>query len=173
MVMSSGPAAAFPARRCPARGRRVATFLAACSLVFAVVAPETAEASATKAVPRCPQSARKVVCVDQNHQTLWVQQGGKIIFPRVRIRTGKPGRRTPDGLFHIWLRNRHQYSYLFHEPMPFSLFFHGNFALHGTYGDVRKGGSNGCVNLTLADAAKLFPMLGRGDAVYIWGHKPR
>ena len=127
----------------------------------------------TRTRPHCPQLARKVVCVDQNRQLLWVQQGRRIIFPAVRIRTGMPGRRTPDGLFHIWLRNKHQYSYLFHEPMPYSSFFHGDYALHGTYGNVRRGGSNGCVNLTIADSARLYPMLGLGDVVYIWGHKPR
>ncbi|MEY9931792.1 lipoprotein-anchoring transpeptidase ErfK/SrfK [Catenulispora sp. GP43] len=161
-------------RQRPTGARRAAIFLAACSAVFAVAAPSTAEAAATRAVsPHCPQLTRKVVCVDQNHQTLWVQQGHKVVFPAVRIRTGMPGRRTPDGLFHIWLRNRHQYSHLFHEPMPFSSFFHGDYALHGTYQDVRRGGSNGCVNLTVADSARLFPMLGLGDVVYIWGHKPR
>ena len=154
--------------------RRVAVFLAACSALFAVAAP-TPHRPGHDAGRRahCPQLTRKVVCVDQDHQRLWVQQGKKIIFPAVRIRTGMPGRRTPDGLFHIWLRNRHQYSYLFHEPMPFSSFFHGDYALHGSYSDIRKGGSNGCVNLTVADSARLFPMLGIGDVVYIWGHKPR
>ena len=145
----------------------------ACAALVAITAPDPAEASAKRDAAHCPQLTRKVVCVDQNHQQLWVQQGKKILFPAVQIRTGMRGRRTPDGLFHIWLRNQHQYSYLFHEPMPFSLFFHGDYALHGTYSDVRKGGSNGCVNLTVDDSRKLFSMMGLGDAVYIWGHKPR
>jgi hypothetical protein len=169
MVIAPSPTS--PARR-PTRARRVATFLAGCVALFAVAAPATTEA-ATRTSSHCPRLTRKVVCVDQNHQQLWVQQSGKIIFPAVRIRTGMPGRRTPDGMYRIWLRNRHQYSYLFDEPMPYSLFFRGNFALHGTYSDVRRGGSNGCVNLTVADSRKLFSMLGLGDVVYIWGHKPR
>ena len=160
-------------RQRPNRARRVAAFLAACSALFTVTAPTASEAADTRTVSHCPQLARKVVCVDQDHQLLWVQQGRVVVFPAVRIRTGMPGRRTPDGLFHIWLRNKHQYSYLFHEPMPFSSFFHFYYALHGTYQDVRKGGSNGCVNLTIADSARLFSMLGLGDVVYIWGHKPR
>src|SRR4051794_987437 len=99
MVTTPGPPLSAPVRRRAARGRRVATFLAACSLLFTVAAPATA--AATKAAPRCPQLTRKVACVDQSHQTLWVQQGKKIVFSPVRIRTGMPGRRTPDGLFHI------------------------------------------------------------------------
>jgi lipoprotein-anchoring transpeptidase ErfK/SrfK len=175
MPRTSGSASPSSARRRPVRARRLAASLAAGAALFAVTAqaPSEAAAAAARVSAHCPQSARRVACVDQDHQVMWVQQGKKVIFPAVRIRTGMAGRRTPDGLFHIWLRNRHQYSYLFHEPMPFSLFFHGNYALHGTYGDVRKGGSNGCVNLTVADSKKLFPMLGMGDAVYIWGHKPR
>jgi lipoprotein-anchoring transpeptidase ErfK/SrfK len=175
MLRASGSVSPSPARRRPTRVRRLAVSLAAGVAMFAVTAPAPSEAAvaARSVSAHCPQSARRVACVDQDHQVMWVQQGKKIIFPVVRIRTGMAGRRTPDGLFHIWLRNRHQYSYLFHEPMPFSLFFHGNFALHGTYHDVRKGGSNGCVNLTIADSQKLFSMLGTGDAVYIWGHKPR
>ena len=173
MTTTSAPAS--PSSACPrsARPRRVAAFLAACSALFAVAAPATAEAAATKTTLRCPQLTGKVACVDQNHQTMWIQQGREIIFQAVPVRTGMPGRRTPDGLFHIWLRNEHQYSRLFNEPMPFSLFFHGDYALHGTYQDVRSGGSNGCVNLTVDDASKVFQILGRGDAVYIWGHKPR
>ena len=174
MVRSSGSVSPPPAGRHRPRARRIAAFLAACAALFAVVAPPSAEAASDRSVsPHCPQLTHKVVCVDQDHQKLWVQQGKKVLFPAVRIRTGMAGRRTPDGLFHIWLRNKHQSSYLFHEPMPFSLFFHGDYALHGTYQDVRRGGSNGCVNLTLADSQRLFPTLGLGDAVYIWGHKPR
>jgi lipoprotein-anchoring transpeptidase ErfK/SrfK len=174
MVTTPGPVSTSPAHPRAPRARRVATFLALCSTLAAVAVPTTAEAAQTKTKAHCPQlTTRKVACVDQDHQTMWIQQGSKIIMPAVRIRTGKSGRRTPDGTYHIWLRNRHQYSYLFDEPMPFSLFFHGDYALHGSYGDLRKGGSNGCVNLTVADAAKVFGILGLGDVVYIWGHKPR
>lgn len=156
------------------RARRVATWLAACSALFAVAVPTPADAApAAVKSSSCPQQTGRVVCVDQNHQLLWVQQGGKIIFQPVRVRTGKAGRRTPDGQFRIWYRNRHQYSYLFDEPMPYSLFFKGDYALHGSYADIRKGGSNGCVNLTVADAERLFGILDRGDVVHIWGHKPR
>lgn len=174
MVRASSPASSSPTGRRPTRARRIVAALAVCAALFATTTAQApAEAAAAKVSAHCPQITRKIACVDQDHQLLWVQQGKKIIFPAVRIRTGMRGRRTPDGMYHIWLRNQHQYSYLFHEPMPFSSFFHGDYALHGTYKDVRKGGSNGCVNLTIADSARLFPMLGIGDVVYIWGHKPR
>jgi hypothetical protein len=176
MVTAPSPASESPTHKRPARvsARRLAAFLAACAALFAVVAPAPTEAAATRTKQHCPQlTTHKVACVDQDHQLLWVQQAGKILFSAVRIRTGMPGRRTPDGMYHIWLRNRHQYSFLFDEPMPYSLFFHGNYALHGTYSDVRRGGSNGCVNMTVADSEKVFRMLGIGDVVYIWGHKPR
>jgi lipoprotein-anchoring transpeptidase ErfK/SrfK len=112
-----------------------------------------------------------VACVDQDHQKMWVQQGSKVVFPAVTVRTGRAGLRTPDGLYRIYWRHQHQYSYKFDEPMPYSLFFLRGYALHATYDDVRRGGSHGCVNLGLADARKLFAMMDVGDLVYIWGHK--
>ena len=150
--------------------RRIAALIAACSALVVCAAPAAATAAANTA-QSCPHRTGRVVCVDQNHQTLWVQSGQKIVFPAVRIRTGGAGLRTPDGSYRIYLRNRTQWSYLFNEPMPYSQFFFRSYALHGTYQDVRKGGSHGCVNLTPNDAKRLWSILGKGDLVYIWGHK--
>jgi lipoprotein-anchoring transpeptidase ErfK/SrfK len=140
-----------------------------CSALVVCAAP--AASAATKAPRGCPNQTGRVVCVDQIHQRLWVQQGKKIIFPAVAVRTGRAGYRTPDGGYRIYLRNKTQWSYLFNEPMPYSQFFFRSFALHGVYQNVRKGGSNGCVNLTSDDAKRLWNVLGKGDLVYIWGHK--
>jgi lipoprotein-anchoring transpeptidase ErfK/SrfK len=112
-----------------------------------------------------------VACVDQDAQRMWVQRGSKVVFPVVTVRTGKAGLRTPDGLYRIYWRHENQFSRKFDEPMPYSLFFYHGYALHATYDDVRRGGSHGCVNLSLADARKLFGMMDVGDLVYIWGHK--
>jgi lipoprotein-anchoring transpeptidase ErfK/SrfK len=144
-------------------------FMTACSALAVCAAPV---AAAVTAVPQgCPHRTGRVVCVDQNHQLLWVQQGPKTVFPAVRVRTGRAGYRTPDGTYRIYLRNKTQWSYLFNEPMPYSQFFFRSYALHGTYQDVRKGGSNGCVNLTPDNAKRLWNVLGKGDLLYIWGHK--
>ena len=80
--------------------------------------------------------------------------------------------RTPDGSYRIYMRNRHQWSYLFSEAIPYSFFFFRSYALHGSLDDIRRGGSHGCVNLTLNDSRRIWQVLSKGDLVYIWGHKP-
>jgi lipoprotein-anchoring transpeptidase ErfK/SrfK len=149
--------------------QRIAAFMTVCSALVACTA--STAAAATEAGQGCPQETGRVVCVDQNHQLLWVQQGSQTVFPAVTVRTGRAGHRTPDGTYHIYLRNKTQWSHLFNQPMPYSQFFHRGFALHGVYQDVRKGGSTGCVNLTSDDAKRLWDILGKGDLVYVWGHK--
>jgi lipoprotein-anchoring transpeptidase ErfK/SrfK len=82
------------------------------------------------------------------------------------VSTGKPGHETPTGLYRI--QSKHvsttmdddasedgAYSI---EDVPWTMYFHGNYALHGafwhyTFGRVR---SHGCVNLAPADARWLF-----------------
>jgi lipoprotein-anchoring transpeptidase ErfK/SrfK len=47
--------------------------------------------------------------------------------------------------------------------MPHSIFFHGGYAIHGSYEISRLGGpaSHGCVRLHPANAATLFALVGR------------
>ena len=151
-------------------GRRWTTALVAAGSALVVLAGPAAAAG--PATGSCPHRTGRVVCVDQNQQRLWVQQGTKIVFPAVHVRTGGVGLRTPDGSYRIYMRNRHQWSYLFSEAMPYSQFFFRSYALHGSLADIRYGGSHGCVNLTVADSRRLWGVLGKGDLVYIWGHKP-
>jgi lipoprotein-anchoring transpeptidase ErfK/SrfK len=52
--------------------------------------------------------------------------------------------------------------------MPYSIFFHGGFAIHGSYEISRLGGpaSHGCVRLHPTNAAALFALVqgqARGD----------
>ena len=116
----------------------------------------------------CPHLAGRVVCVDQDHQRMWVQQGSKIIFDPVLVRTGYRGMWTPDGTFHVYARHEWPNSPL----LPYSQFFLRRYALHGSRDDLHKGKSKGCVNMSVADARRLWKTLKIGDTVYIWGHKP-
>jgi Uncharacterized protein conserved in bacteria len=52
--------------------------------------------------------------------------------------------------------------------MPYSVFFHGNYAIHGTYDIHRLGSpaSAGCVRLHVDNAAELFHLIrdaGKGN----------
>jgi hypothetical protein len=144
---------------------RAAVLIAACS-AFIALAPAAASAETT--APPCPHRSGRVVCVDQDHQLMWVQQGAQTIFPPVLVRTGYRGMWTPNGNFHIYVRHAWPTSPL----LPYSQFFYRGYALHGSRDDLHKGKSKGCVNMSVDNARRLWKVLSVGDLVHIWGHKP-
>nr|WP_308802057.1 L,D-transpeptidase [Streptomyces polyasparticus] len=122
---------------------------------------------------RCPVRRRRIVCADLNRQLLWVQKGRKITYGPVPIRTGRPGLGTRTGWYSIYFRVKDFHSTLYNAPMPYSQFFSGGQAFHGTYADIYSPpGSHGCVNLRFADAKRLWSAVRQGDAVYVWGRRP-
>ncbi|THA63213.1 L,D-transpeptidase [Streptomyces sp. A0958] len=126
------------------------------------------------AAGRCPVESSRVTCVDMDRQLLWVQQGKKVVFGPVPVRTGRDAQETRPGRHTIYWRDRDHVSTIYdNAPMPYSQFFDGGQALHGHPGDLYDGGgSAGCVNLTVDDAAKLWDLLALDDVVYVWGVKP-
>ncbi|MER6124922.1 L,D-transpeptidase [Streptomyces sp. NPDC001795] len=120
----------------------------------------------------CPKRPRRVVCVDQSHQVLWVQVAGKVTFGPVPARTGMPGHSTRNGLHKIYRRVQDFWSDLYPGPMPYSQFFDRGEALHASYRFIFEDpGSHGCVNLRYDDAEALWPLLRIGDSVYVWGKR--
>ena len=111
-----------------------------------------------------PEGAR-FIHVKLSEQSLVAYEGDRPVFATL-VSTGKPGHETPTGLYRI--QSKHvsttmddeasedgAYSI---EDVPWTMYFHGNYALHGafwhyTFGRVR---SHGCVNLSPADARWLF-----------------
>lgn len=71
---------------------------------------------------------------------------------------------TPNGTFRPQRLERVWFSRVYYNsPMPYSIFFHGGYAIHGTR-DIRQLGgpaSHGCVRLHPSDAAILFDMVKR------------
>ncbi len=125
------------------------------------------------AARRCPTGRYVIACVDQNRQLMWVQSDRRIVFGPVRVRTGRPGMRTRDGLHRIYWRHLDHVSTIYGTPMPYAQFFDGGEAFHGIYGSLyAPTGSFGCVNLRVPDARRLWGVLRTGDRVYVWGHKP-
>jgi lipoprotein-anchoring transpeptidase ErfK/SrfK len=51
----------------------------------------------------------------------------------------------------------------YNSPMPHAIFFHGGFAIHGSYDIARLGGpaSHGCIRLHPNNAAVLFGLVER------------
>ena len=93
------------------------------------------------------------------------------------ISTARSGYVTPDGSFAPQSLQRMHYSHKYHmSPMPYSIFFRGGFAIHGTYETAYLGHpvSHGCVRLSPANAAILFNMVkAEGARITITGSPPR
>ncbi|MGV9312890.1 L,D-transpeptidase family protein [Streptomyces sp. NPDC003691] len=126
------------------------------------------------AAGHCPVRDHRVTCVDLDRQLLWVQRGRTVVFNPVPIRTGRDSEETRLGWHEIYWRSRDHVSTIYDDaPMPYAQFFDEGQALHGRLDDLYDGGgSAGCVNLKLSDAASLWDLLEIGDALYIWGVKP-
>lgn len=71
---------------------------------------------------------------------------------------------TPSGVFHptqlkeIHYSSQSNTSWFYDgDPMPFTIFFKGGFAIHGSYGLINgKKASHGCVRLNIEQAQRLY-----------------
>jgi lipoprotein-anchoring transpeptidase ErfK/SrfK len=93
-------------------------------------------------------SQRMSVIVNGQHRYTW------------SVSTGIYG--TPSGTFRPQSLSRNHRSSLFNNaPMPYSIFYDGNFAIHGTNHVSQLGGpaSRGCVRLHPSNAAILFSLV--------------
>ena len=83
------------------------------------------------------------------------------VIGRWPVSTARRGKVTPTGSWSAkWLSRHHRSSRYNNAPMPYSIFYNGNYAVHGTYQTKRLGrpASSGCVRLAPAHAAKLFSL---------------
>ncbi|MGW6564656.1 L,D-transpeptidase family protein [Streptomyces sp. NPDC054975] len=125
------------------------------------------------AAGKCPVKSYTVACVDLDRELMWVQKGSKVVFGVVNVRSGRPGYRTRTGWKKVYWRHKDHWSSLYNTPMPYSQFFDGGRAFHAVYGQLATPtGSRGCVNLSHANAKRLWDVLRKGDRVYIWGKRP-
>jgi lipoprotein-anchoring transpeptidase ErfK/SrfK len=74
-----------------------------------------------------------------------------------RVSTARSGYRTPRGTYRPYLLLRTHYSHKYDmSPMPYSIFFAGGYAIHGTYSTASLGrpASHGCIRLAPGNAAR-------------------
>ncbi len=94
-----------------------------------------------------------------------------------RVSTARSGYRTPRGTYRPSQLLRMHYSHKYHmSPMPYSIFFAGGYAIHGTYETASLGRpvSHGCIRLAPGNAARLFHMVQvEGARITISGVPPR
>ncbi len=114
-----------------------------------------------------PARAAVVVQIDKSSQRMEVSVDGAMRY-NWPVSTGRRGHGTPSGVIHPQSMARRYFSRTYYNaPMPYAIFFHTGFAIHGTTDIARLGGpaSHGCVRLHPANAAALFALVERAVPV--------
>jgi hypothetical protein len=117
-----------------------------------------------------------VVTVNKTTQRLTVEVDGSVRY-RWPVSTARWGYRTPNGTYRPerlerkWFSRKYDWS-----PMPYSIFFRGGYAIHGSNEVSRLGrpASHGCIRLHPANAAVLFALVQerrRDTAIVITGDR--
>ena len=126
---------------------RTAMSIAAACVLFLVMAVAT--------------EAKVAVLIDISRQTMSVSVNGWH-YAHWRVSTARSGYWTPRGSFRPYLLKRMHYSSKYeNSPMPYSIFFKGGYAIHGT-GYLRSLGrpaSHGCIRLAPGNAARLYSLV--------------
>ncbi|MEA1879341.1 MAG: L,D-transpeptidase [Campylobacterota bacterium] len=102
-----------------------------------------------------------VAKIDISQQRMKVYKGGKLLY-KWKVSTGKKGYRTPTGFFRpTVLKKMHFSSQYNNSPMPYSIFFNGGIAIHGTKSVKRLGrkASHGCIRVRTYNAKKLYALM--------------
>jgi Putative peptidoglycan binding domain/L,D-transpeptidase catalytic domain len=89
------------------------------------------------------------------------------------VRGGSAGLQTVRGTFRVYWQHLHHRSSIFNNaPMPYSQFFYGGEAIHGSGSMVNPlfGHSHGCINMYIEDAAELWRLTARrAHTVTVYG----
>ena len=101
------------------------------------------------------------VVVNKSTQQMSVVMDGSVRYIW-RISTARDAYSAPNGNFapehleRIWFSKRY-----YNSPMPYAIFFHNGYAIHGSYAIDRLGGpaSHGCVRLRPEHAAILYDLV--------------
>jgi len=118
-----------------------------------------------------------VVTVDKSAQRLSVVVDGFNHY-EWPVSTARWGYRTPNGTYRPerlerkWFSRKYDWS-----PMPYSIFFDGGYAIHGSYeiSHLGRPASHGCIRLHPENAAVLFGLVKermRDTQIVITGERP-
>jgi lipoprotein-anchoring transpeptidase ErfK/SrfK len=108
-----------------------------------------------------PSRAAILVEIEKSTQTMYVSVNG-VTRHQWPVSTGRGRFGTPSGVFRPLRLERRRFSRRYYDsPMPYSVFFHKGYAIHGTTELHRLGGpaSHGCVRLHPRNAATLFALV--------------
>jgi lipoprotein-anchoring transpeptidase ErfK/SrfK len=104
-----------------------------------------------------------VVRIDKGRQRMTVALDGRVLHSWP-VSTGRRGYGTPSGVFRPKMLARRWFSRRYYgSPMPYAIFYHKGYAIHGTMYLRQLGGpaSHGCVRLHPVHAATLFALVQR------------
>ncbi|MBP0439692.1 L,D-transpeptidase [Tianweitania sediminis] len=111
--------------------------------------------------PVAANAAALVAHVDIGKQTMTVTQQGKLLYTWP-VSTARPGFATPSGSWRpyrihtMWKSRKYD-----DAPMPYAVFYHQGWAVHGTSAVHRLGqpASHGCVRLATSNAKTFYDLV--------------
>jgi lipoprotein-anchoring transpeptidase ErfK/SrfK len=119
----------------------------------------------------------KLITVDLGSQKLYTWENG-VVQKSVNVSTGMYYTPTVRGDFKVYKKIFKQdmrgyfppYEPYYVRNVPHVMYFHGAFAIHGTYWHNKFGSraSHGCVNLPLKEAAELYTWADVGTRVIVF-----
>ena len=119
--------------------------------------------------------ATVTINIDLSGQVMHVTNGAGATYDWT-VSSARSGYVTPRGSYKPYSLQVMHYSRKYHmSPMPHSIFFHGGYAIHGTYSvrELGRPASHGCIRLAPANAAALFAMVkSEGANISISGTPP-
>ncbi|MEM1365131.1 MAG: L,D-transpeptidase [Pseudomonadota bacterium] len=109
------------------------------------------------------EAGRVIAKIDVSEQRMRVYQDGRLKHTW-KVSTGRKGYYTPRGTYSPKRMYKRYFSKKYHgSPMPYSIFFRGGYAIHGTNAVSQLGrpASHGCIRLRTKNAARLYSMVRR------------
>ncbi len=138
---------------------KIASVKSAKSEAKAVTLPVAAKQPVRRKAKRSTLIAR----INLTRQRMRVTSNGKVVG-NWKISSGKLGHQTPTGRFRPnWTSKMHYSRKYYNSPMPYSVFFNGGIATHGTSAVGRLGAaaSHGCIRLRTANARRFYKLVNR------------
>jgi hypothetical protein len=122
----------------------------------------------------CGAGSGLTACVDLTHQTVWIMNGGKLVYGPTVTRTGMKGYATPSGTYSIYDRQTKNWSEEWKVWLPYWQRIVDGMGFHQTTTYIHNSaiGSHGCVNLLPVDAVKFWNTLSSGTTVKMFGRRP-
>lgn len=116
--------------------------------------------------------AAVVARIDLSSQRMTVSVNG-IPYYSWPVSTARRGYVTPTGTYRPQRMYRKYFSKKYYNsPMPYSIFFRGGYAIHGSYAVNQLGrpASHGCIRLAPSNAATLYSLVqshGAGNTIIV------